>query len=74
MDFATHTFTHNPVERVEMDFSMAVPMRISVERVKDAEAVLMAVLMMLPMPIVIEVSLHEQVRDHIHILLTRRTL
>ena len=69
MDFAAHSYTHNPVERVEMDFSMAAPMRISVERVKDAEAVLMAVLILLPMPIVIEVSLHVQVRD----LLTRRT-
>jgi hypothetical protein len=60
---------------MEMDFSMPVP-RISVERVKATEVVITATLKMsqmciaiCPMTILIEVSLHVQVRDHI--LLTR---
>ena len=63
------------VEWVEMDFSNAVP-RISVEQVKAPE-VIMATLMMMSqmsigictMTILIKVSLHVLVRDHI--LLTR---
>jgi hypothetical protein len=71
MDFSEH----RTLERMEMDFSMPVP-RISVERVKATEVVIMATLMMSQMSIgiclmtiLIEVSLHVQVRDHI--LLTR---
>jgi hypothetical protein len=71
MDFCKH----RTLERMEMDFSMAVP-RISLERVKATEVVIMATLMMsqmcvaiCPMTILIGVSLHLQVRDHI--LLTR---
>jgi uncharacterized protein YbcC (UPF0753/DUF2309 family) len=73
MDFSEHIILQ--LERVEMDFSTAVP-RISVERVKATEVVITATLMMsqmsiaiCPMTILIEVSLHVQVRDHI--LLTR---
>jgi len=71
MDFSEH----RTLERIEMDFSMAVP-RISVERVEATAVVIMATLMMshmciaiCPMTILVEVSLHVQVRDHI--LLTR---
>jgi len=59
----------------EMDSSMAVP-RISVERVKATAGVITATLMMsqiciaiCPMTILVELSLHVQVPDHI--LLTR---
>jgi len=68
MDFSEH----RSLERMEMDFSMAVP-RISVERVKATEVVIMATLMISQMSIAIcpttihfvEVSLQVQVRDHI---------
>jgi hypothetical protein len=63
MDFSEH----RTLERMEMDFSMAVP-RISVERVKATEVVIMATLMMsqmciaiCPLTILIDVSLHVQV-------------
>ena len=64
MDFSEH----RTLERMEMDFSMPVP-RISVERVKATEVVIMATLMMSQMSIAIcptpihfvEVSLHVQV-------------
>jgi len=60
------------LEPMEMDFSMAGP-RISVERVKATEVVIMATLMISQMSIAIcpttihfvEVSLHVQVSDHI---------
>jgi hypothetical protein len=52
MDFSEHKI------QVEMDFSEH---KILVERMKATEVVIMAALMMFPMPIVIEVSLHEQV-------------
>jgi len=71
MDFSEH----RTLELMEMDFSTAVP-RISVERVKVTAVVITATLMMsqmfiaiCPMTILMEVSLHVQVRDHI--LLTR---
>jgi hypothetical protein len=71
MDFSEH----RTLERMEIDFSMAVP-GISVERVKATAVVITATLMMsqmfkgiCPMTILIEVSLHVQFRDHI--LLTR---
>jgi hypothetical protein len=60
-----HFFEHRALELMEMDFSMPVP-RISVERVKANEVVIMATLMMSQMSIAIcpttihfvEVSLH----------------
>jgi hypothetical protein len=73
MDFSEHRTLQ--LEWVEMGFSMAVP-RISAERVKATAVVITATLMMsqmfngiCPMTILIEVSLHVLVRDHI--LLTR---
>jgi len=69
MDFCERRILQ--LEPVEMDFSAAVP-RISVERVKATEVVTTATLMMsqmtiaiCPMTILIKVSLHVQVRDHI---------
>jgi hypothetical protein len=53
-------FEYRPTDRVEMVFSMAVP-QISVDRMKAAEVVLMAVLMKIPMLLSVESSLHEQV-------------
>jgi len=65
---------HRTLEQMEMDFSMPVP-RISVERVKATAVVIMATLMMsqmciaiCPMTILVEGSLHVQVRDHIFLM------
>jgi len=73
MEFSKLRTQH--LERVEMDFSMAVPM-ISVEQVRATVVVIPTTLMMsqmfngiCPMTILIEVSL--QVLVHDHILLAR---
>jgi hypothetical protein len=67
MDFSEH----RSLELMEMDFSMAVP-RVSVERLKATAVVITATLMIsqmfigiCTMTILIEVSLHVQVRDHV---------